>query len=250
MASRIKSLVWSLGVTLSMGVALMPLGCESSGPYTSVLPSHRGASVLPLRTPVLPLHRGTSALPPHGGHKLPKRVVDALSDCVKQAPAPSTSAEGNPRTYSIQFDAHVTEDGGVSAVEVRGSMLGGGDIEACLSGVLRGASLPVRAQATQRAPEARALMGQPQWALPLLGPVSANPVVLVGVGFIVVVAVTIYITTRNPTDEEREKERCKKIKRMCIDKCTDDELPTHKNDGMPYHKCLRKCLEAEGCWGK
>ena len=185
-----------------MGVALMPLGCESSRPYASILPSHCGASVLPLRTPVLPLHRGTSALLTYGGHRLPKHVVDALSDCVKQAPAPSTSAEGNPRTYSIQFDARVTEEGDVSAVEVRGSMLGGGAMEACLSGVLRGASLPVRAQATQRAPEARALMGQPQWALPLLGPVSANPVVLVGVGFIVVVGVTIYVITRDPTDEE------------------------------------------------
>ena len=76
MISRIKRLVWSLGITLSMGVAFVPLGCNSSGPYTSVFPTHDGP-------------------------ELPERVVEALTDCVKQAPAPSTFAEGDPpRTSS------------------------------------------------------------------------------------------------------------------------------------------------------
>jgi hypothetical protein len=223
MISRIKRLVWSLGVTLSMGVAFVPLGCESSGRYTSVYPTN-------------------------GGPELPGRVVEGLTDCVNQAPAPSTSAEGDPPTYAIQFDVHVAEDGGVSSVEVRDSMLGGGGMEGCLAGVLRGARLPVRAQATQRAPQSRALVAAAP-ALAALGPISLVPVVITGVGLIVLVAVTVYIASE-ATDEDREKERCKKVKRMCIDKCTDDELPTHKNDGMPYHKCLRECLEADGCWGK
>jgi len=42
--------------------------------------------------------------------------------------------------------------------------------------------------------------------------------------------------------------RCKKVKEECIEKCSEDELPTGTNDGMPYHKCVRECLEAAGCW--
>ena len=219
MISRVKRLVWSLGVTLSLGVAFVPLGCGSSGAYPSVLPSH-------------------------GGPELPERVVEELTDCVKQAPAPSTSAEGDPPTYAIQFDVHVTEGGGISSVEVRDSMLGGGGMEACMASVLRGARLPVRAQATQRAPQARALVASP--ALAALAPVSLAPVVLTGIGIIVLVAVTVYIATRDATDEDREKERCKTVKQECIAYCSDTTLPT-RDFGWKFQKCKNDCLERHGC---
>jgi hypothetical protein len=220
MMSRIKRLVGSLGVTLSMGVAFVPLGCESSGPYTS-------------------------AFPTHGGPELPDSVVAGLMDCVKYGPAPSTIAEGDPPTYVIRFNVHVEEGGSVSSVETDGSMLGGGGMEACLSGVLRGARLPVRARATQRAPEARALVAAAP-ALAALSPVSLVPVVITGVGIIVLVAVTLYIATDKDSDED-ERERCRKVKNTCIEQCRG-RLGTSL-DGMPFHKCVKECLDEAGCWG-
>jgi hypothetical protein len=99
MMSSLKRLVGSLGVTLSLGGAFVPLGCGSSGAYTSVLPSQRGP-------------------------ELPDSVVEQLTDCVNHAPAPSTIAEGDPPTYVIRFNVHV-EELRVSSVEIDGSMLGG-----------------------------------------------------------------------------------------------------------------------------
>jgi hypothetical protein len=42
------------------------------------------------------------------------------------------------------------------------------------------------------------------------------PVVITGVGIVVLVAVTVYIASDTSTDEDREKERCKEVKQECI----------------------------------
>ena len=186
-----------------------------------------------------------------------------LTDCVNQGPAPPAqlpeslrATDAEPATYVIRFNVHVEEGGSVSSVDIDGSLLGGGAIEACMKAALAGARLPVRASSARSVPvSSRALMASAP-AVPLPAPplppppYPLHPVVLVGLGFIILVAVIVYIATRDPTDEEREKERCKKVKKMCIKRCTDEEIPTGKYDGMPYHKCLRECLEDYGCWGK
>ncbi len=219
MISRLKKLVWSLGIPLSMGVAFVPLGCESSGSYTSVLPRHR--------VPEQP--------------ELPEAVVEELSACVKQGPAPSTSAEGDPPVYVILFDVHM--EGGVRSVDVRESMLGGGGMEACMASVLRGARLPMRAQATQRAPQAGALVASP--ALALAPAVSLAPVALTGIGILVLVAVTVYVVTDKDSDED-ERERCRKVNEACQATC-GEELGK-PGFGNRYHKCMKDCREAAGCW--
>jgi hypothetical protein len=45
-----------------------------------------------------------------------------------------------------------------------------------------------------------------------------------------------------------ERERCKKVKEQCIDKCSD-ELDSGDYSGDPFFKCKRECLEKENCWG-
>lgn len=48
---------------------------------------------------------------------------------------------------------------------------------------------------------------------------------------------------------EDYKARCRKIKDKCIDECTNEKMPTGSLDGMPYHDCMRRCLERYDCWG-
>ncbi len=45
------------------------------------------------------------------------------------------------------------------------------------------------------------------------------------------------------SDEDR---RCAKQKQACIEIC-ESTLPTFTNDGAPFFKCMRKCMESAGC---
>jgi hypothetical protein len=57
------------------------------------------------------------------------------------------------------------------------------------------------------------------------------------------------IATAAPTailSEKEEKERCKKVKRECIDYCSDTALPT-PDDGNKFFNCKNQCLERHGC---
>ena len=139
-------------------------------------------------------------------------------------------------------------------MNVRDSSLGGGGMEACLSSVLQGARLGVWVQAPRRAPQVRGLMAAAPALAPALeaaaevaAPLVLNRVVLVGIGFIVVVSVTVYFVTHKDSDED-ERERCRKVKNACIEQC----LPTLDKGwaGDPFKKCMRDCLEPQGCWGR
>jgi hypothetical protein len=41
-------------------------------------------------------------------------------------------------------------------------------------------------------------------------------------------------------------ERCKKVKKMCIDECSDSSLPT-PDFGFKYWNCLNACMRRNGC---
>ena len=244
MISSVERLVWSLGITLSMGAAFVPLGCGSSGEagYDPVRPTHRD--------------------PP----EVPERVVAQLTDCVKQTAASFPPAEGN--MYAIQFNVHASKSGRVGAVEVKDSTLGGHGqaVEACMARVLEGSTLPVRATAMQRAPESRALpQSRALVANPAAGAAAGagvktalelgaagmvevvlSPAVLTGVGLIVLVAVVVYVATDKDSDED-ERERCRKVNEACQVKCLS-ELRKKDYGANPFHKCMRECREAEGCW--
>jgi hypothetical protein len=43
-----------------------------------------------------------------------------------------------------------------------------------------------------------------------------------------------------------DKERCQKVRRGCIDECSDSSLPT-RDHGWEFQKCMRRCMEAENC---
>jgi hypothetical protein len=101
---------------------------------------------------------------------------------------------------------------------------------------------PVPLSTTEVAPGARGLVGN----VAALGGVLVNlvPIVITAAGVTILVGIGILIYKEVSEDEKR----CKEVKEMCEDKCTDSNLPSGEYSGMPYHKCLRVCLEAADCW--
>jgi hypothetical protein len=167
MIFRITRLALSIGLTLSLGVAAMPLGCGGSEEVTSA--------------PVRPSRKAP---------QVPEQVVEQLTDCANQVPARFSSAE--PARHNIQFDVQVSKDGRAISVQIKDSTLGGDGVEACMAGVLQGMTLPLRAMAmessepvTQRSvsPQSRGLVAHPG----ALVSVALGPVLIAGAAFIVVV---------------------------------------------------------------
>ncbi len=70
--------------------------------------------------------------------------------------------------------------------------------------------------------------------------------IVVVVAVLVVVAV---VSLKDGTDEEAEKERCKKVLESCIQKCTKEAIPSGELSGDRFFKCRKECLEAADCWG-
>jgi hypothetical protein len=77
------------------------------------------------------------------------------------------------------------------------------------------------------------------------------PIIIVAAGITIVVGVTIELvseaTTSSLTDANAERERCRKVNEACQIECAP-YLNSGEYSGMPYHKCMRQCQEAEGCW--
>ncbi len=182
----------------------------------------------------------------------PGYVVAQMESCAKQGEG--TLASG---VYPILIDVNATEDGHVRGVNVKDSMLGGTGIESCVVRALEGTSFPASLTGLRSsrgvsgglvAPGSRALVGSP---LALAAPaVALTPIVIVAAGVTIMVAITLYVvkevTTSTRTDSDDEKERCRKVKEACIQKC----MPEFKkrDHGNSFHKCLKECRDAEGCW--
>jgi hypothetical protein len=53
--------------------------------------------------------------------------------------------------------------------------------------------------------------------------------------------------TNEETDAEAE--RCKQAKEECIEECLDALGGPRWNQGMPYFRCINKCMRDKGCPG-
>ncbi|UQA61934.1 hypothetical protein [Polyangium aurulentum] len=160
--------------------------------------------------------------------------------------------------YAILFDVDVTESGDVSKANVRDSMIPDRGMESCMIRALEAMVVPGAITAMRSShrvssgvvsPRSRAYMGN---ALVIGAAVELIPILIAVGGVYIVVAVTVRVmsdtsaSTRNATDEERERERCKKVKQECITHCSDTTLPT-PNFGWEFQKCKNECLERQGC---
>jgi hypothetical protein len=133
----------ALALTLALGPTFLPLGCGGSGGGFG------------------------PAVPAQADAQVPEGVALQLRTCAARHMDHLGRAH-----QSVSFDVKLANDGQVDAVALRGSTLGDEELEACMASALRSLSeddLPMlRSENLPRgpvAPESRALLGQPQWAL-------------------------------------------------------------------------------------
>jgi hypothetical protein len=167
----------------------------------------------------------------------PRKTVVALQVCADRY---ALRLSGKSDSYAVLYNLEVTGSG--NTVNVHDSMIPSSELEACMTNVLERMVVPDSVSSTpQASPKSRSMVGIVQVAA---APIALLPIVLVAAGVTILVGVTIYVAT----ESLKEKERCKTVKADCIQSCTDGFMPSGQPDGMPFHECLRKCLEAENCW--
>jgi len=89
-----------------------------------------------------------------------------------------------------------------------------------------------------------------EWAVGVGVAVEAPALAATGlVGLCILMALTLEDDMANDPEAEGNQERCRKVKEECIDRCVKRRMPSGSWDGMPYHVCMRKCLERHNCWG-
>jgi hypothetical protein len=76
--------------------------------------------------------------------------------------------------------------------------------------------------------------------------IEAGGVTVIAEVAILIVAAGIDAAKRDKTDDDHEKERCKKVKQACIVYCSDTTLPT-RDHGASFQRCKNECLEGHGC---
>jgi hypothetical protein len=214
-------------LALCLGLGLIAAGCGASGPPTAVDP-------------------GTSEQP------LAESTVSNLTECAK-----TWAGDLKKRSYKLRFNVTINKRGGVSGVEPEGSGLDVGDMEECMIGALTNMTVPAfvyerveEELASQPvSPQSRGHMGN---VMVLGGAVSLVPILIVAAGVTIIIGVTIHVlsdtstSTRDATDEDREKWRCKKVKQECIDYCSDTVIPT-RDHGVSFQNCKHHCLERHDC---
>ncbi|NUQ79415.1 MAG: hypothetical protein HUU21_38385 [Polyangiaceae bacterium] len=223
MTSSIKRMALCSAVILAMGFAFMPMGCGGSG-------------------------RG----PAHGDAALPEGIALRFRTCAVAHRTHLSSGE-----HSVSFDVKLADDGRADSVALNDSTLGDEDLEDCMADALQSLSvddLPIRRSGSRHggsvASGSRALFGHPEAALACL----ASPPCLLTLTFLIgasYITVQIYLyalsTAATETAVSTTEIDCKKVKQDCIYECSDEELPT-SDVAASYWQCLRKCMEAKGCY--
>jgi len=227
MTSNLLRLASSAGFALALGLVFTP-GCGTSQEW-SYVPTRTASS-----------YRGPTA---------PEATIAKLTDCTKEF-----ASRLQDDHQAILFDVKVSTSGYVSGVEIKDSSIPDHALEACLKRALEAMSVPrsiLDGRSEKPSPQSRELMGN---ALLLGGGFALAPMFITAAGITIVVVATLYLfseaatATKDITDEESEKERCRKVFDVCTTKCMTT-LPTGQFSGDKYHKCLRECMEANDCWG-
>lgn len=112
--------------------------------------------------------------------------------------------------------------------------------------------LPLRSKANE---ETTSVQAKPT------GNELANPAVLVEVAILlgefaaqhgaktILYAVTIQVVAAVAVEGYKKlSEECRRAKEACIISCGSSTLPTGWLHGIPFHKCMRDCMEAAGCF--
>ena len=224
MAVRVLRITASLGLTLCLGLAFMPLGCGGSNAWSTVPGAVREDREEP------PVPAGTFA---------------ALMACV-------TEAKGrlSDTVYTLQFNVEVDERGEVVQVKLRDSLPKEPGMEACLGDALAGMTLPRSALARMPrekavSPAARGLTGQVWEELFLIGgAINLAPIFLATTAVTVTVIVGVKVTTEAIDATRRRRKR----KEQCIDMFTECKSRGYPCDVIVEEEntmcepCMRNCI--------
>lgn len=216
-----KPRAWATALLLG----LLPVACAASDDY----------AVVPHSTAQLPI---------------PEMTAAAIRSC-----ALDTARQFTRNAYEIAFDVEVTRTGVIQSVKPKGKRLDDADLETCILQELQ--VMPIPASAVENRPDplisrnvpvhARGVMGNTLLWGELVGEMLPLLVSVSGVTIIVVVAIVVVaVAVADDSDEESEIERCRKVNEACQQQC----LPTlkHSDFGNRFHRCMRQCREAAGCW--
>ena len=233
MTNRFLVQVFRLGaLVLALGLGTLPLGCASTEEYVQVREP----------TPDNPLPESTRA---------------RLQEC-----ADTWADELQPGEYSVRFDLKMTAEGHIRDVQRIGSKFDVRDMEICMIQALQAISVPrfivekaqseldskttpgkMRGFIADTTMMTAAEAAELELLITRLGPFFIRAG---AAGLVIFISVVLVAEAIKYVDSERS--RCKQVKDECIVRCTEDLIPSQSVDGMPYHDCLRKCLEAQNCW--
>lgn len=187
---------------------------------------------------------------------LPESTYARLQDCLDEG-----KDELAEQQHSIKVLLQVNHHNKIHDARAVGPGLAVPTVQSCIVQALRNMSMPIfvvekarkEADSQRLAPGARQLVADTsmmtahaaelETLITRLGPVFIRAG---AVGIVIVIGVVVIAETVKYAEQERE--RCKAVKQGCIERCSEDFLDIGQPDGMAFHECLRKCLEAQGCW--
>jgi hypothetical protein len=183
---------------------------------------------------------GTSVEVPEATARDMKACVEAMNH---QSAEPS---------HAFQYNLGASEQGKVLEVKLRDSTLRDTSLEACFERALAAMEVPKDAlrlrgakpvSGGQSTTASRSNVGIVQAAA---APIALLPIALVAGGVMILVGVTVHVIAHAVDDVKAEKERCRQVNEACQQKC----LPKlkHSDFGNLFHRCMRECREAAGCW--
>lgn len=154
-------------------------------------------------------------------------------------------------SYAFLYDLETSQQGKILNVKLRDSTLRDIPLEECFERALAVMSVPndalrLRSSTPVSGGEStyssRSSVGFVQAAA---APIALAPIIIPALGVTIIVAISLDII-RKATSEDAERERCRQVNEACQQKC----LPQlkHSDFGNQFHRCMRVCREAAGCW--
>ena len=197
-----------------------------------------------------PLHRPSNAL------ALPNITAERLQECVDRYQEQLTASDYKVRIL-ISNDAHGrTLDMTPTAIAEQAP-----DFAACTRVALRDMQIPEAVYGLRTRASEESSTGQTSAERNRLGTVTTagaeialEELIAAAGGTTVVFVVAIVVVAASGVadiaDALTERERCRKVLDICIEKCTEEAIPSGSWSGDRFFKCRRRCLEAENCWGQ
>lgn len=184
------------------------------------------------------------------GPRIPRITEDRLRACVSDY-----AEQLEERPHGINAKVQVDEAGRTQNVILEGIPDTAPDFAACTRVALRDMAVPSSVLRLRPGNVVGSTNGKTVSVRNELG-----NVVVVGVflllgelaveygGYTILFAISVELVHEAARALSRLSDECRQVKEVCIISCGASELPTGRRYGIPFHRCLRECMEAAGCF--